>query len=44
MSRTRILGASIALAGAYLAVVRPRLLRWGATDEEAMRPTVRTCR
>ena len=38
MSRTRILGASIALAGAYLAVVRPRLLRWGATDEEVRRP------
>ena len=38
MSRTRILGTSVALAGAYLAVVRPRLLRWGATDEEVRRP------
>lgn len=30
--------AGLALAGGYALVVRPRLLRWGATDEEVRRP------
>jgi hypothetical protein len=45
MSRTRprrsIIGAAAGGAGlvaVYLAVVRPRTMRWGATDEEVNRP------
>jgi proline iminopeptidase len=30
--------AALALAGGYAFAVRPRLLRWGATDEEVRRP------
>lgn len=37
MTRLRRLAASLAFAGAYALVVRPRLLRWGATDEEVRR-------
>ena len=32
------LAATLALIGGYVLVVRPRLLRWGATDEEVQRP------
>jgi hypothetical protein len=34
----RPLTVGLALAGAYGLVVRPRLLRWGATDDEVRRP------
>jgi proline iminopeptidase len=30
--------AALALVGAYAVAVRPRMLRWGATDEELRRP------
>jgi hypothetical protein len=30
--------AALALFGAYALGVRPRIVRWGATDEEALRP------
>lgn len=30
-------GAAAAIAGAYLLLMRPRMLRWGATEEEARR-------
>lgn len=35
---TRVLAGALGLLGAYLVVVRPRLVRWGATDEELRRP------
>ena len=39
MGVIRPLAASVSLAvGAYALAVRPRLLRWGATDDEARRP------
>ena len=38
MRSARIAGAVIALAAGYAVVVRPRMLRWGATDEEVRRP------
>ena len=40
MSRTRTtaLGAALAAAAAYAVVVRPRMLRWGATPEEVDGP------
>jgi hypothetical protein len=34
----RYLAAVLALAGGYAAAVRPRLVRWGATEEEVQRP------
>ena len=38
MRLTRLAGgAAAAIAGAYLVLVRPRMLRWGATEEEARR-------
>jgi proline iminopeptidase len=39
MTTTRALGLGLLMAiGAYAAVVRPRMLRWGATDDEVARP------
>lgn len=38
MMSGRNLAAVLGLVGAYTFAVRPRLLRWGATDEEARRP------
>src|SRR4051812_49575822 len=34
----RVLATAAGLVGAYTFGVRPRLLRWGATDEELSRP------
>lgn len=39
-TRTLVVGGLLAVvAGAYVKVVRPRLLRWGATDEEVRTPS-----
>lgn len=39
MARARMIGVgAMALGGAYLALVRPRILRWGATEEEIRKP------
>jgi hypothetical protein len=38
MTTARKLAAVLGLVGGYAARVRPRLLRWGATDEEVRRP------
>ncbi len=38
MTTARNLAAVLALVGGYAFGVRPRLLRWGATDEEVRRP------
>ena len=38
MTAPRRLVAALVLAAAYAGIVRPRLLRWGATDEEVRRP------
>jgi hypothetical protein len=35
MRIARRLAVALGLVGAYALVVRPRMVRWGATDEEA---------
>ncbi len=38
MARTRVLVVVLAAAAGYMLALRPRLLRWGATDDEVRRP------
>jgi len=38
MTLARQLATGIGLVGGYALAVRPRLLRWGATDDEVRRP------
>ena len=38
MASSRVLAPALALAAGYALSLRPRMLRWGATDEEVRRP------